>query len=66
MYLDKLGRCLCPACANDPECEVGPAVRTGVHWEGAVIECEGCGGGIESAYGSPEEDGERDLEGHSE
>ena len=51
IYLDKRDRCLCADCANDPECEIGPAVLCDVLWEGDPVECEGCGGEIETAYG---------------
>jgi hypothetical protein len=56
VYLDTRDRCLCPACANDPECELGPAAVCDVYWEGEPLECDACGEEIESAYGPVESD----------
>ncbi len=55
-YLDKRNNVMCADCANDPECELGPAVLADVHWEGGPLECDACGAQIESAYGPTEED----------
>jgi hypothetical protein len=54
LYLDSKDRVLCAACCNDPECEYGPAVLADVNWEGAPLDCDGCGEEIESAYGDLE------------
>ena len=54
IYLDKHDHLLCPKCANDPECELGPAVLGDVHWEGEPLECDACGECVESAYGPTE------------
>lgn len=53
-YLDLKDRVLCANCCNDPECEYGPAVLADIHYEGAPLDCDGCGEEIESAYGDPE------------
>ncbi len=53
-YLDWKDHVLCPQCANDPECELGPVAWADVHWEGEPLECEACGSEVESAYGAPE------------
>lgn len=45
------GRCICPPCASLVGCEPFSAE---VHWEGGPVECEECGGDIESAYGEPD------------
>ena len=37
-----------------------PVVAGDVYWEGPNIECEDCGGLIESAYGDPDEDEDED------
>lgn len=51
VYLDSRDRCLCAACANDTDCELGPAVFVGAHESGPDIACEGCAETIESYYG---------------
>lgn len=51
VYLRADGIPLCPACAAiegiEPHC-------CDIHWEGDPIDCEECGEGIASAYGSAE------------
>jgi hypothetical protein len=52
VYLDSRDHCLCASCANDPDCELGPAVLVGAHISGPAIDCDGCGETIESYYGA--------------
>jgi len=60
-YLDRCNTVMCPKCAI--AFEEGTAAKdypylapaaAGVHWEGAPIQCNDCGGEIESAYGEIE------------
>lgn len=54
-YVTRRNECLCAACANNPECDYGPAVLCDVHYEGEPIECAACLADIESAYGPADE-----------
>jgi hypothetical protein len=44
------GEVLCASCATE-ELRSGEKSDAFVHWEGEPIECDGCNGSIESAYG---------------
>lgn len=50
-YFCNWGNCYCAECASKTDKKI---VNADVHWEGSALECEECGGYIESAYGEPE------------
>jgi len=65
-YMTADGGCLCPDCANSKEAREALAdcpddrqwlvTSWFIHYEGAPITCDNCGGQIESAYGEVGED----------
>jgi len=67
VYTTADGGELCPECARgnasedlDPECPDNDQWRLigqDVHWEGPPIQCDHCHGGIHSAYGDPDAEG---------
>lgn len=64
LYLDAVNNVLCPKCATDSLQETSEGyenelpVTGDVYWEGPPLECDRCMGGIESAYGDPDEESE--------
>jgi hypothetical protein len=62
-YIHPHGSLLCPQCVNDDvasDPHGTPPMKPEIHWEGAPIDCDGCGCEIESAYGDPEADEHED------
>lgn len=60
VYLDRDSYVLCANCAS--ECiSKGETIRGSIYYEGPIIQCEECSREIESAYGDPEAD--KDKEG---
>lgn len=69
-YLTEDSGVLCPNCANgdngseahteSEDCDHCPddrqwlIVAADIHWEGPPMDCDHCGGEIESAYGDPD------------
>ncbi|HEX7120613.1 MAG TPA: hypothetical protein VF212_17605 [Longimicrobiales bacterium] len=70
VYLTKDGGVLCPDCANmaereglsgDPHDPQWHIVAYAIHFEGSRHYCDHCGAEIESAYGDPDGDGDREA-----
>lgn len=59
IYLTQENDILCPSCANDVDpydpdtFDMDKPVACDCYWEGPHIQCDGCNGTIESAYGDP-------------
>ncbi len=60
IYLDGDNLTLCAICANEDALYGSPVVGWFVHYEGPPVICEGCYVEIESAYGEPPDEDERE------